>query len=127
MIYDNLIGGRGRSIDGRIVPYALYTDPELGRVGMSEKEARAAGYRLKVGSIPMSYVARAIERSETRGLMKVVINAEGNGNLLYLPIDKLMEQPRRTTAADQVESTMTVERPSVTTTPASEDRTRGSR
>jgi modulator of FtsH protease HflK len=58
---------------------------------------------------------------------KVVIDAEGNGNLLYLPIDKLMEQPRRTTATDQVESTMTVERPSVTSSPNSEDRTRGAR
>jgi pyruvate/2-oxoglutarate dehydrogenase complex dihydrolipoamide dehydrogenase (E3) component len=76
VIYDNLIEGKDRSIEGRILPYTLYTDPELGRVGMSEKEARAAGYRLKVGTIPMAWVARAIERSETRGLMKVVVNAE---------------------------------------------------
>ena len=75
VIYDNLIQGKDRTIDGRIVPYALYTDPELGRVGMSEKEAREAGYKLKVGSIPMGWVARAIERSETKGMMKVVINA----------------------------------------------------
>jgi pyruvate/2-oxoglutarate dehydrogenase complex dihydrolipoamide dehydrogenase (E3) component len=47
-------------------------------VGMSEKEARAAGYRLKVGTIPMAWVARALERSETRGLMKVVVNAEND-------------------------------------------------
>jgi len=78
VIYDNLIDGKDRSIDGRILPYTLYTDPELGRVGLSEKEARAAGYPLKVGSIPMAWVARAIERSETRGLMKVVINAEND-------------------------------------------------
>jgi pyruvate/2-oxoglutarate dehydrogenase complex dihydrolipoamide dehydrogenase (E3) component len=75
VIYDNLIGGKDRTIDGRIVPYALYTDPELGRIGMSEKEARKAGYELKVGSIPMAWVARAIERSETKGMMKIVINA----------------------------------------------------
>ncbi len=75
VIYDNIIGGKDRSIEGRIVPYALYTDPELGRVGLSEKEARAAGFKLKTNTIPMEYVARALERSETKGLMKVVVNA----------------------------------------------------
>jgi pyruvate/2-oxoglutarate dehydrogenase complex dihydrolipoamide dehydrogenase (E3) component len=78
VIYDNLVDGKDRSVDGRILPYTLYTDPELGRVGLTEKEARTAGYQLKVGSIPMAWVARAIERSETRGLMKVVINAEND-------------------------------------------------
>jgi pyruvate/2-oxoglutarate dehydrogenase complex dihydrolipoamide dehydrogenase (E3) component len=78
VIYENLFEGEHRSIDGRILPYALYTDPELGRVGMSENEARATGHRIKVGSIPMNWVARAIERSETRGLMKVVINADND-------------------------------------------------
>ena len=76
VIYDNLVGGKDRTIDNRLVPYALYTDPELGRVGLTEREARAKGYRLKIGSIPMAYVARAIERSETSGLMKIVINAD---------------------------------------------------
>jgi len=76
IIFDNLIHGKKRSIEGRVVPYALFTDPELGRVGMTETQARAAGYRLKTGSIPMSRVARAIERDETAGLMKVVIDAD---------------------------------------------------
>jgi pyruvate/2-oxoglutarate dehydrogenase complex dihydrolipoamide dehydrogenase (E3) component len=76
VIYDNVANGKNRSIDKRMVPYALYTDPELGRIGLSEKEARAKGYRLKIGSVPMAYVARAIERSETNGLMKIVINAD---------------------------------------------------
>jgi membrane protease subunit HflK len=58
---------------------------------------------------------------------KVVIDTKGNGNLIYLPIDKLFEQTRRTATTEAVESTMTVERPAVTSTPASEDRTRGSR
>jgi membrane protease subunit HflK len=59
---------------------------------------------------------------------KVVIDSRGSGNLLYLPIDKLLEQQqRRTSTSEQIESTMTVERPSVTTTPASQNRTRGSR
>ena len=64
------------SIEGRIVPYALYTEPELGRVGLTEAQAREAGHRLKVGSIPMSHVARAVESGQTAGLMKVVIDAD---------------------------------------------------
>jgi pyruvate/2-oxoglutarate dehydrogenase complex dihydrolipoamide dehydrogenase (E3) component len=76
VIYDNLFNSGQRTTAGRIVPYALFTDPELGRVGLSEKAAREAGYRLKVGKIPMAWVARAIERDETAGLMKVVIDAD---------------------------------------------------
>jgi pyruvate/2-oxoglutarate dehydrogenase complex dihydrolipoamide dehydrogenase (E3) component len=78
VIYDNLVNGKDRTIDNRVLPYALYTEPELGRVGLSEQEARKAGYRLKIGSVPMSYVARAIERGETNGLMKIVINADND-------------------------------------------------
>lgn len=81
VVFDNLIHEKERSIDGRIVPYALFTDPELGRVGMTEAQARSAGYRLKVGRIPMSGVARARERDETAGLMKVVIDADTDGIL----------------------------------------------
>ncbi|MBE2202373.1 MAG: mercuric reductase [Anaerolinea sp.] len=76
IIYDNLIHNQNRTVNGRIIPYALFTDPELGRVGLTEKEAQAAGYRLKVGQIPMAWVARAIERDETAGLMKIVIDAD---------------------------------------------------
>jgi pyruvate/2-oxoglutarate dehydrogenase complex dihydrolipoamide dehydrogenase (E3) component len=78
VIYDNLVNGKNRTIDKRVVPYALYTEPELGRVGLSEQEARKAGYKLKIGSVPMAYVARAIERGETNGLMKIVINADND-------------------------------------------------
>ena len=78
VIYDNVVNGKNRNIDNRVVPYALYTDPELGRVGLSETEARAKGYRLKIGRVPMAYVARAIERGETNGLMKIVINADND-------------------------------------------------
>lgn len=76
VIYNNLINGGDKSIDGRIIPYALFTDPELGRVGLTEAQARDAGYSLKIGQIPMEWVARAKERSETKGLMKVVIDAK---------------------------------------------------
>ncbi len=75
IVFYNLLHTDKRSTAGRIVPYALFTDPELGRVGMTEKEARAAGRPIKVGTIPMGWVARAIERDETAGLMKVVVDA----------------------------------------------------
>ena len=78
IIYDNLIHNKNRSIKDRIIPYALYTDPEMGRVGLTEKAAREAGYSLKVGQIPMARVARAIERGETAGLMKVVVNGDND-------------------------------------------------
>jgi len=78
VIYDNLVNGKNRTIENRLVPYALFTDPELGRVGLTEREARAKGFRLKIGSLPVSQVARAIERSETNGLMKIVINADND-------------------------------------------------
>ncbi|MBK8128747.1 MAG: FAD-dependent oxidoreductase [bacterium] len=76
IIYDNLIHSQNRTSANRTIPYALFTDPELGRVGLTEKEAEAAGYRLKVGQIPMAWVARAIERDETAGLMKIIIDAD---------------------------------------------------
>jgi pyruvate/2-oxoglutarate dehydrogenase complex dihydrolipoamide dehydrogenase (E3) component len=76
IVYGNLIERKNQSTDHRLVPYAVFTDPQLGRVGLSEKEARAAGHKLKVGKIPMSWVARAIERDETAGLMKVVVDAD---------------------------------------------------
>jgi pyruvate/2-oxoglutarate dehydrogenase complex dihydrolipoamide dehydrogenase (E3) component len=71
----NITQGKNLTIDKRIVPYCVFTDPQLGGVGMTEKEARAAGYKLKIGQIPTSHVARAIERDETAGLMKIVVNA----------------------------------------------------
>jgi pyruvate/2-oxoglutarate dehydrogenase complex dihydrolipoamide dehydrogenase (E3) component len=81
IIYGNLLENKNLSIDDRIVPYSLFTDPQLGRVGMTEKEARLSGRTLKIGKIPMSSVARAIERDETAGLMKVIVDA-ANDRLL---------------------------------------------
>ncbi|MGH7700688.1 MAG: mercuric reductase [Gemmatimonadales bacterium] len=75
IVFHNLFHESKLSTAGRIVPYALFTDPELGRVGLTEREARASGRRVLVGSIPLSRVARAIERGTTAGLMKVVIDA----------------------------------------------------
>jgi pyruvate/2-oxoglutarate dehydrogenase complex dihydrolipoamide dehydrogenase (E3) component len=71
----NLTQGKNLTIENRIVPYCVFTDPQLGGVGMTEKEARAAGHKLKIGAIPMSYVERAIERDETAGRMKVIVDA----------------------------------------------------
>lgn len=76
ILYANLILGKDLGIDGRLVPYSMFTDPQLGRVGMTEAEARAKGYALKIGKIPMSRVARAIERDETAGMMKLVVDAK---------------------------------------------------
>jgi pyruvate/2-oxoglutarate dehydrogenase complex dihydrolipoamide dehydrogenase (E3) component len=76
IVAGNLLDGKKLSIEGRLVPYSVFTDPQLGRVGMTEQEARATRRRLKVGTIPMTWVARAIERDETAGLMKLVVDAE---------------------------------------------------
>ncbi|MBX3561687.1 MAG: FAD-containing oxidoreductase [Sphingomonas sp.] len=72
----NLIDGEERSLSERIPAYALYTDPPLGRVGMSEAEARRTGRPLLVSTRPMTKVGRAIEKGETKGLMKLVADAE---------------------------------------------------
>ena len=72
----NLLEQGNASITGRVVPYVVFTDPQLGRVGLTEREAKALGYNIKVAKIPMNWVARAIETDETRGLMKAVIDTE---------------------------------------------------
>jgi pyruvate/2-oxoglutarate dehydrogenase complex dihydrolipoamide dehydrogenase (E3) component len=78
IVYGNLVEGKNLTTDNRFVPYCLFTDPQLGGVGMTEKEARAKGYKLKIGKCPMTHVARAIERGETAGLMKVVVDASND-------------------------------------------------
>lgn len=78
IVYGNLVEGKNLSTENRPVPYCVFTDPQLGGVGMTEKEARAKGYKLKIGKCPMTYVARAIERGETAGLMKIVVDASND-------------------------------------------------
>ena len=78
IVYANLIEGKNLTTDKRIVPYCVFTDPQLGGVGLTEKEARAKGYKLKIGKVPMSVVARAYERDETAGLMKIVVDASND-------------------------------------------------
>ncbi len=76
VIRTNLLEGGHRTIDDRILPYTVFTDPQLGRVGMSERDARDAGKRFKVARMPMERVARALELDEPRGLMKAVVDAD---------------------------------------------------
>jgi pyruvate/2-oxoglutarate dehydrogenase complex dihydrolipoamide dehydrogenase (E3) component len=71
----DLLGGPPRSRVGRLVPYTLFTDPQLGRVGLTEAEARARGLPIKVARLPMTSVARAIESGETRGVLRAVVHA----------------------------------------------------
>ncbi len=72
----NLLDGEHRSVRDRVPAYALYVDPPLGRVGMTDAEARASGRKLLIGKRPMTRVGRAIEKGETLGFMKVVADAE---------------------------------------------------
>jgi pyruvate/2-oxoglutarate dehydrogenase complex dihydrolipoamide dehydrogenase (E3) component len=72
----NLLEGGGASTAGRPEPYTVFIDPQLGRVGLTEKEARAQGLNHQVAKIPMTWVARALETDETRGLMKAIVDAE---------------------------------------------------
>ena len=68
----NLLDGGDRKLSQRVPGYALYTDPPLGRAGLTETEARAKGYDVLVSTRPMTRVGRAVERGETKGMMKVV-------------------------------------------------------
>jgi pyruvate/2-oxoglutarate dehydrogenase complex dihydrolipoamide dehydrogenase (E3) component len=72
----NLIDGGAATTSGRLVPYTVFTDPQLGRVGLSEREAREQGRDVLVAKMPMSHVPRALEVDEPRGMMKAVVNAE---------------------------------------------------
>jgi len=72
----NLIEGGDRTTDDRLVPYTLFIDPQLGRVGMSEREAGATSRPIAVAKLPMTSVARAIETDETRGFIKAVVDTD---------------------------------------------------
>jgi len=76
VIEANLLNGANATIADRLVPYTVFLDPQLGRVGLSEAEAREQGRDVRVASIPMSYVPRALEMDESRGMMKAVIDGE---------------------------------------------------
>ena len=76
IVVANLLDGEARKVSDRIVGYALYIDPPLGRVGVTDSQARAGGRPLLGAQRPMSRVGRAIEKGETQGFMKIVVDAE---------------------------------------------------
>ncbi|MDQ4106369.1 MAG: mercuric reductase [Actinomycetota bacterium] len=78
VIRANLLDGAEDSVEGRPVSYTVYIDPQLGRVGLSAKEARERGLNFKIAKMPMKHVARALETDESRGLMKVLVEAEND-------------------------------------------------
>ena len=81
IVADNLLSSAGRKHTDRLPVYALYTDPPLGRVGMSEAEIRQRGLKALVGKRPMSRVARAVEKGETRGFLKIHVE-QGSQRIL---------------------------------------------
>ncbi len=72
----NLLRSGDASIKRRQVPYTVFIDPQLGRIGLSEREAKEQDRKVKVAKIPMTYVARALETDETRGFMKAIVDEE---------------------------------------------------
>lgn len=72
----NLLEKKNATTTGRQVPYCVFIDPQLGRIGMTEAEARAQGRNIRIAKLPMTSVARALEVDETRGFMKAVVDAE---------------------------------------------------
>ena len=78
ILRSNVIEKKSASIRDRLVPYTVFMDPQLGRVGMTETEARKQGRKVRIARLPMSSVARALETDETRGVMKAIVDAETN-------------------------------------------------
>ena len=74
----NLLEGQEASTKDRLVPNTVFIDPQLGRVGLSETEARELKKNIRVAKLPMTSVARAIEMSETRGFIKAIVDADTN-------------------------------------------------
>jgi pyruvate/2-oxoglutarate dehydrogenase complex dihydrolipoamide dehydrogenase (E3) component len=78
IIRSNLIDHQSATTIGRQVPYTVFIDPQLGRIGMTEVEARQQNRKIRVAKLPMTSVARALEVDETRGFMKAVVDADSN-------------------------------------------------
>jgi pyruvate/2-oxoglutarate dehydrogenase complex dihydrolipoamide dehydrogenase (E3) component len=81
IVADNLLSNTGRKYTDRVPVYALYTDPPLGRIGLSEKEIKEKGIKALVGKRPMSRVARAVEKGETQGFLKIHVE-QGSKRIL---------------------------------------------
>jgi pyruvate/2-oxoglutarate dehydrogenase complex dihydrolipoamide dehydrogenase (E3) component len=76
IVWRNLLKGQNLTTDDRQLPYCMFTDPQLGRIGITEAEAKKQGLNYKVAVLKMEDVARAVEVGETRGLMKAVVDAD---------------------------------------------------
>jgi len=76
IVADNLLRNDSRRVSDRIRAYNLYIDPPLGHVGMTEEEVRKSGRKALIGKRPMTRVGRAVEKSETQGFMKIIVDAE---------------------------------------------------
>jgi pyruvate/2-oxoglutarate dehydrogenase complex dihydrolipoamide dehydrogenase (E3) component len=76
IIYENLVKKADHTIEGRWPVYTLFTDPELGRIGLTETEAREKGLNIRVASMPAASIARAWENGEMRGLLKAIVDAD---------------------------------------------------
>ncbi|HEX7367769.1 MAG TPA: dihydrolipoyl dehydrogenase [Pelobium sp.] len=76
VVYNNLIGNKNQKITNRLIPYCIFTDPQMGRVGLTENQAKAKKLNYKVTTLPMKHVARALETGETLGYMKAVVDAQ---------------------------------------------------
>lgn len=76
IVYKNLFENGNETTCNRMVPYCMFTDPQLGRIGLNEDEAKKQNKNYKLAKLPMDYVARAIETNETTGFMKAIVNAD---------------------------------------------------
>ena len=81
IVAGNLLDGANRSVKDRLNAYALFIDPPLGRVGMTDTEIRKSGRRALVGMRPMTRVGRAVEKGETKGFMKIAVAADSKAIL----------------------------------------------
>jgi pyruvate/2-oxoglutarate dehydrogenase complex dihydrolipoamide dehydrogenase (E3) component len=76
IVYRNLVENENLSTKNRPVPYCMFTDPQLGCIGLNETEAKRQKINYKVAKLPMAYVARAIETGDTRGFMKAIVDPD---------------------------------------------------
>lgn len=76
VIYNNIVNKKNLSIKNRMVPYCMFTDPQLGRVGITKDQAKAQKLNYKVAKLPMKYVGRALETGETLGFMKAIVDVK---------------------------------------------------
>ena len=114
IVAGNLLDGRSRKVSDRIPCYALYIDPPLGRVGMTEEQARQSGRRIRVGQRPMTRVSRAVEKGESQGFMKIVVDDDsreilgasilgvGGDEAVHAIIDTMSAKAPYTTLRDTV-------------------------